>query len=84
MQEHACRALQCLGCHLTWNWVINSKSCVTTGDLLLFAGDAGLEDEIDVEQFEAFLASQPHPHKVVCYGNMDFIAQGEHGEQLSA
>jgi len=48
---------------------------VPPGDVLLFAGDAGIEDAHDVEQFEKWLATLPHPHKVVTFGNMDFYTE---------
>ncbi len=44
------------------------------GDVLLFAGDAGLDDQHEVELFEAWLAAQPFRHKVVVMGNMDRAA----------
>ena len=44
------------------------------GDVLLFAGDAGLGNDKDVARFEAWLSSQPHAHKVVTFGNMDKAA----------
>lgn len=44
------------------------------GDVLIFAGDAGLEDSHDIERFEAWLQAQPHAHRLVIFGNMDSAA----------
>jgi len=51
---------------------------VPDGDLLLHAGDfsmAGRPDEI--ESFDRWLGTLPHPHKVVVAGNHDFLFERE-------
>ena len=46
---------------------------VPEGDLLIHAGDATLRGtEAEIRAFDAWLASLPHPHKVVIAGNHDF------------
>jgi predicted phosphodiesterase len=46
---------------------------VPDGDLLLHAGDATMTGALDqIEAFDAWLARQPHRHKVVIAGNHDF------------
>ncbi|KAG1662419.1 hypothetical protein FOA52_012352 [Chlamydomonas sp. UWO 241] len=44
------------------------------GDVLIFAGDAGLDGDADIQRFEHWLKKQPHKHKVVVFGNMDAAA----------
>ncbi|GAX83250.1 hypothetical protein CEUSTIGMA_g10676.t1 [Chlamydomonas eustigma] len=44
------------------------------GDVLLFAGDAGLDSKQDIQAFETWLSLLPHAHKVVVMGNMDSAA----------
>lgn len=41
------------------------------GDVLIFAGDAGLSNLNEIQQFEMWLEAQPFKHKVVIFGNMD-------------
>lgn len=43
------------------------------GDVLLFAGDAGIGGEQDAALFDAWLGNLPHRHKVVTFGNMDLF-----------
>lgn len=51
---------------------------VPEGDLLLHAGDlTGSGSEEEVEQAASWLASLPHPHKVVVAGNHDWLFQRE-------
>lgn len=45
---------------------------VPDGDWLVFAGDAGLETELDVHDFNTWLGRLPHRQKLVVFGNMDF------------
>lgn len=44
---------------------------VPPGDLLLYAGDVEYTNPTDGLLFGAWLARQPHKHKVVTFGNMD-------------
>lgn len=47
------------------------------GDVLLFAGDicGWSEGMTEIEQFGAYLAKQPHAHKIVIAGNHDWAFQ---------
>ncbi|GAX83251.1 hypothetical protein CEUSTIGMA_g10677.t1 [Chlamydomonas eustigma] len=47
---------------------------IPVGDVLLFAGDAGLDSKQDIQAFETWLSLLPHAHKVVVMGNMDSAA----------
>eukprot|EP00892_Ulva_mutabilis_P011469 jgi/Ulvmu1/8695/UM047_0035.1 len=44
---------------------------VPEGDVLIFAGDAGIASELHVRSFSSWLSELPHPAKVVTFGNMD-------------
>lgn len=59
------------GLHLQPNFV------VPEGDILIFAGDAGIDTKHDAEEFDQWLASLPHPHKIVIYGNMDRYGESD-------
>ena len=49
---------------------------VPDGDILLHAGDLTLNGtESEVEEFNEYLASLPHRHKVIIAGNHDFCLQ---------
>lgn len=49
------------------------KVTVPPGDILVHAGDITKQGEIDqVKDFNKFLGSLPHPHKIVIAGNHDF------------
>jgi predicted phosphodiesterase len=51
---------------------------VPPGDLLLHAGDATMHGTPEeVAAFDAWLATQPHRHKVVVAGNHDFLFERE-------
>jgi hypothetical protein len=52
-----------------------SRAQVPDGDILIYAGDAGLSSERHVAAFQKFLASMPHRHKIVTFGNMDHWAE---------
>eukprot|EP00955_Chlamydomonas_euryale_P105687 365658-Chlamydomonas_euryale.AAC.15 len=41
----------------------NRRLEMPPGDVLLFAGDAGLDGDVEIAQFEAWLESLPHQHK---------------------
>ncbi|GLI62351.1 hypothetical protein VaNZ11_004968 [Volvox africanus] len=47
---------------------------VPDGDVLVIAGDIELRSRRDVGNLERWLASLPHRHKVVAFGNMDKLA----------
>jgi len=49
-----------------------AKVLVPTADWLIFAGDAGLENEDDAHDFNDWLGTLPHRQKIVVLGNMDF------------
>jgi Icc-related predicted phosphoesterase len=54
------------------------------GDVLVHAGDLTAHGELsDLEALDAWLAEQPHPHKVVIAGNHDFCLERQ-GEQARA
>jgi len=47
---------------------------IPDGDLLIFAGDMSICKTVqDVSQFNDFLESLPHPHKIVVGGNHDHL-----------
>lgn len=48
---------------------------VPDGDVLVYAGDAGLAAAHHVPAFNKWLQALPHAHKVVTFGNMDFWAE---------
>jgi predicted phosphohydrolase len=53
---------------------------VPDGDLLLCAGDITRRgDRADVESFDRWLSTLPHPHKVVIAGNHDFCFERDPG-----
>eukprot|EP00798_Chlamydomonas_sp_ICE-L_P007425 gene7425-558_t len=50
---------------------------IPEADVLLFAGDAGMDSGGSKAAFDAWLSSIPHKHKIVTLGNMDtFINEG--------
>jgi Icc-related predicted phosphoesterase len=52
---------------------LHGSVVVPPGDVLIHAGDLTDHGELaDVESFDAWLASLPHPHKLVIAGNHDF------------
>lgn len=52
------------------------KTVVTDGDILIHAGDLTREGDLpDVEDFDRWLGTLPHRHKVVIAGNHDFCFQ---------
>ncbi|KAG2437391.1 hypothetical protein HXX76_006043 [Chlamydomonas incerta] len=55
---------------------------VPAGDVLVIAGDIELRHKRDIALLEGWLATQPHRHKVVGFGNMDRAAF-EAGESLA-
>jgi len=47
---------------------------VPDGDILIHAGDAtGRGNAAELIEFNRWLGTLPHPHKIVCAGNHDFI-----------
>ena len=53
---------------------LHDRIRVPDGDLLLHAGDATMHGTAEeIAAFDAWLASLPHPHKVVVAGNHDFL-----------
>ncbi|GFR47678.1 hypothetical protein Agub_g9424, partial [Astrephomene gubernaculifera] len=54
------------------------------GDVLVVAGDIELRGERDVAQLQRWLASLPHPHKVVGFGNMDRAAYEAYSSSSSS
>lgn len=48
---------------------------VPNGDILVFAGDAGIASELQVPAFATWLAELPHKARVVTFGNMDRWAE---------
>jgi predicted phosphohydrolase len=62
----------------------HAETVVPDGDVLVHAGDVTLHGELgDVEEFDHWLASLPHRHKVVVAGNHDWCFQ-THPEQARA
>jgi predicted phosphodiesterase len=54
----------------------HGRMVVPDGDLLVHAGDATLRGtRAQLEAFDAWLGSLPHPHKVVIAGNHDFALE---------
>ena len=54
---------------------LHADSCnAHAGDVLLFAGDAGLNTASDLSKFEAWLSSLPHAHKVYDAPDFSLIA----------
>ena len=54
---------------------------VPEGDLLIHAGDCTNSGDLEeLAEFDAWLGSQPHPHKVLVAGNHDFAFQREPAE----
>jgi predicted phosphohydrolase len=52
------------------------KTLVPDGDVLLHAGDLTRHGDLaDVDEFNRWLGTLPHPHKVVIAGNHDFCFQ---------
>lgn len=51
---------------------------VPKGDVLVFAGDAGIASMLQLPDFTSWLAGLPHTTKVVTFGNMDFWAASQH------
>lgn len=54
------------------------KTIVPSGDILLHGGDITRHGDLeDVEEFDRWLGTLPHRHKVVIAGNHDFCFQGQ-------
>lgn len=54
----------------------HAKTVIPDGDLLLCSGDITSHGQVrEVERFDQWLATLPHPHKVVIAGNHDFCFQ---------
>ena len=54
---------------------------VPEGDVLIHAGDLSMRGELeDVDAFSSWLASLPHPHKIVIAGNHDFCFERQPDE----
>lgn len=57
---------------------LHDRIRVPEADLLLHAGDATMHGTApEIAAFDAWLASLPHPHKVVVAGNHDFLFERE-------
>src|SRR6185503_8511517 len=53
---------------------LHDRIAVPEGDLLLHAGDATMHGARgQIADFDAWLGTLPHPHKVVIAGNHDFL-----------
>jgi predicted phosphodiesterase len=57
---------------------LHDRIALPDGDLLLHAGDATMHGtEAEIAEFDAWLGTVPHRHKVVIAGNHDFLFQTE-------
>jgi Icc-related predicted phosphoesterase len=56
----------------------HAKTIIPDGDILVHAGDITRHGDLaDVESFNRWLGTLPHPHKVVICGNHDFCFQDQ-------
>ncbi len=59
----------------------HARTHVPPGDVLIHAGDCTRHGTLpDIDDFNAWLGTLPHPHKVVIAGNHDFVFQDSPAE----
>ncbi|MCU0449145.1 MAG: metallophosphatase domain-containing protein [Bernardetiaceae bacterium] len=57
---------------------LHGQIAVPEGDLLLHAGDVSRRGELtEIIEFDRWLGTLPHPHKVIVAGNHDFLFERE-------